>query len=61
MDKRQLIDDIRLLNTTASPKFLAQFDPAALRQYLDHLNEARTQHLRPHPLLRRKAAERVLV
>ena len=41
MDKRQLIDDIRRLNATATPKFLSQFDAKALHQYLQHLNEAR--------------------
>jgi hypothetical protein len=46
MNKRQLIDDIRRYNTTAQPLFLAQFDEAALKQYLDHLEQARTKHLR---------------
>ena len=36
MTKRQLIDDIRKINTTAEPHFLAQFDDAALKQYLEH-------------------------
>ncbi|HEY2587644.1 MAG TPA: hypothetical protein VGI81_17995 [Tepidisphaeraceae bacterium] len=40
MSKRQLIDDIRRYNTTAQPEFLAQFDEAALKQYLDHLEGA---------------------
>ena len=40
MDKRQLIDDIRKYNVTARPQFLAQFDEAALRQYLNHLEDA---------------------
>ena len=46
MNKRQLIDDIRRYNTTAQPQFLAQFDEAALKQYLDHLEEARRKHMR---------------
>ncbi len=46
MTKRQLIDDIRRYNATAHPKFLAQFDEDALKQYLDHLEEARRKHLR---------------
>ena len=46
MSKRQLIDDIRRFNTTAQPEFLAQFDEAALKQYLDHLEDARRKHVR---------------
>ena len=45
-NKRQLIDEIRRYNTTAQPQFLSQFDEAALRQYLDHLEQARAKHLR---------------
>jgi len=37
MSKRQLIDDIRQLNPTAQPQFLAQFDEGELQQYLEHL------------------------
>ena len=40
MSKRQLIDDIRRYNTTAQLDFLAQFDEAALKQYLEHLEGA---------------------
>ena len=39
MDKRQLIEDIRKYNPTAKPRFLAQFKEAALRSYLEHLEE----------------------
>lgn len=46
MDKGQLIDDIRRLNQTAQPEFLAQFDEAALRQYLQHLNVAQEKRLK---------------
>ena len=46
MTKRQLIDDIRRYNSTAQPQFLAQFDDDALKQYLEHLEQARTKHLR---------------
>lgn len=46
MTKSQLIDDIRRYNTTAHPRFLAQFDEAALKQYLEHLEGARQKHLR---------------
>jgi hypothetical protein len=41
MNKRQLIDDIRRYNQTAQPRFLAQFDEEALKQYLEHLEGAR--------------------
>ena len=40
MSKRQLIDDIRRYNTTVQPQFLARFDEAALKQYLEHLEGA---------------------
>jgi hypothetical protein len=46
MNKRQLIDDIRRHNTTAQPQFLAQFDEEALKQYLEHLEQARLKHVR---------------
>jgi len=46
MNKRQLIDDIRRYNATAQPQFLAQFDEAALRQYLDHLHEAHQKRVK---------------
>ena len=46
MNKRQLIEDIRKHNITAQPSFLAQFDEDALRQYLDHLEEAHNKRLR---------------
>jgi hypothetical protein len=46
MNKRQLIDDIRRLNTTARPQFLGQFDEAALRQYLQHLEDAQAKRVR---------------
>ena len=40
MSKRQLIDDIRQLNPTAQPQFLAQFDEEELQEYLDHVKSA---------------------
>jgi hypothetical protein len=46
MNKRQLIDDIRRINPTAQALFLAQFDEAALRDYLDHLNAAIERRVR---------------
>jgi hypothetical protein len=53
MSKRQLIDDIRRYNSTAQPQFLAQFDEDALKQYLDHLEEARRKHVRTAAYVRR--------
>ena len=47
MEKRQLIDAIRQLNTSATIKFLSEFDEPSLQQYLDHLNAARTRQPRP--------------
>jgi hypothetical protein len=44
MSKVQLIDDIRRFNTTVSKQFLAQFDEAALKQYLEHLEGAQKKH-----------------
>ena len=46
MNKRELIEDIRKHNITAQPSFLAQFDEDALRQYLEHLEEARKKRIR---------------
>lgn len=46
MNKRQLIDEIRRLNTTVPPQFLAQFEEPALKQYLEHLEGARKKHAR---------------
>jgi hypothetical protein len=46
MNKRQLIDDIRKYNSTARPEFLAQFDEAALKQYLEHLESAKLKRVR---------------
>jgi hypothetical protein len=45
MNKRQLIDGIREINTSVRPEFLAQFDEQALEQYLNHLEEARRKHV----------------
>ncbi len=46
MNKRQLIDEIRQYNTTASVEFLSQFDDSALKQYLDHLEGAKNRSTR---------------
>jgi hypothetical protein len=53
MNKRQLIDEIREMNTTAEPQFLAQFNEEALRQYRDHLDGARQKHVRIATWVRR--------
>jgi hypothetical protein len=45
MSKRQLIDDIREMNPTATAPFLAQFDESALRQYLEHLKAAKSKRV----------------
>ena len=45
MNKRQLIDQIREMNPTATPMFLAQFDEAALQQYCDHLRGDREKRV----------------
>jgi hypothetical protein len=46
MNKRQLIEEIQLLNTSVRTQFLAQFDEAALQQYLTSLQSAQTKRLR---------------
>ena len=60
MNKRQLIDDIRRFNNTARPEFLAQFDEEALRQYLQHLEEARQKHLRKGAFMARNSNLRMV-
>ena len=45
MNKRQLIDNIREINTGVRPEFLAQFDEPALQQYLQHLTEAQQKRM----------------
>ncbi len=55
MSKRQLIDDIRQLNPTAEPQFLAQFDEAELQQYLEHLRGAASNCIYIDSRSRRKA------
>ncbi|HVT90245.1 MAG TPA: hypothetical protein VHD56_15440 [Tepidisphaeraceae bacterium] len=46
MSKRQLIEEIRRFNGEVPPKFLSQFDPDDLRQYLEHLKAAQQRTLR---------------
>jgi hypothetical protein len=45
MNKRQLIDNIRDINQSVRPEFLAQFDEPALAQYLEHLQSAQRKRL----------------
>jgi len=49
MEKRQLIEAIRVVNPSATLKFLNEFDEPALRQYLEHLNDARSRNFRKAP------------
>lgn len=46
MDKRQLINEIRAINATASEAFLEQFNEADLGQYLDRLKDAASHSMR---------------
>lgn len=46
MSKRQLIDQIRELNPTAEPTFLAQFEETDLEQYLNRLQGSVEKRLR---------------
>ena len=60
MNKRQLIDDIRKHNATAQPQFLAQFDEAALRQYLEHLESAKLARPKVRGWARRQSKLRMV-
>lgn len=60
MSKRQLIDDIRRYNTTVSPHFLSQFDEAALKQYLDHLEGAVRRRVHIASFVRKKPRLRMV-
>jgi hypothetical protein len=60
MSKRQLIDDIRNLNPTAMPQFLAQFDEESLKQYLEHLQAAELKHVRIAGWVRRQPKLRLV-
>lgn len=55
MTKRQLIDEIREFNPTAQPGFLSQFQEDALRQYLEHLREARAKRVQVNTWVGRTA------
>lgn len=60
MNKRQLIDEIRRFNTTVQPQFLAQFDEAALKQYLEHLQSAFGKRVRIAGWVRRQPKLRLV-
>ena len=60
MSKRQLIDDIRRFNLSVQPQYLAQFDEAALKQYLDHLEAANKKHVRIAGWVRRQPKLRLV-
>ena len=60
MNKRQLIDEIRQFNASVQPRFLIQFDEAALKQYLDHLQSAQSKQLRISSWHRRQPALRMV-
>lgn len=47
MTKRELIDCICEINTTAKPEFLAGFSEEQLNDYLEHLMELNLQELVP--------------
>ena len=53
MNKRQLIDDIRRFNINVQPRFLAQFDEEALKQYLENLKGAQAKRVRIAEWVRR--------
>jgi hypothetical protein len=61
MTKRQLIDDIRQYNVSVQPQFLAQFNDAALQQYLEHLQSAARKHVRIAGWVRKPQARLRLV
>ena len=44
--KREVIDAIRSFNPTARPTFLEKFEEPALREYLQHLDDAREKRPR---------------
>lgn len=60
MTKRQLIDEIRNYNITATPSFLSQFDEDALKQYLDHLREAANKRIKIYSWVKRQPKLRLV-
>lgn len=45
MDKFELIETVRELNSTASIEFLSQFSDYQLQEYIDHLLEVHSSQL----------------
>jgi hypothetical protein len=45
MDKTELIEEIREINKTAKPEFLAKFSEKELRAYLAHLMQLTRKEL----------------
>jgi hypothetical protein len=60
MSKRQLIDDIRTLNPTAHPQFLAQFEEIELQEYLEHLRDAVNNRIQIHGWAKKKSDLRMV-
>jgi hypothetical protein len=60
MNKRQLIDEIRQFNVTVQVDFLAQFDDAALKQYLENLKAAQDKRLQISTYVRRESKLRLV-
>jgi hypothetical protein len=58
MSKRQLIDEIRELNPTATIEFLGQFNEADLAAYLSNLKSASQHKLRIGGWVRRSTGLR---
>ena len=47
MSKREIIDRIMVINTSARPEFLAVFSHESLQEYLDHLREVFAEEHEP--------------
>ncbi len=47
MTKREIIDRIMAINTSAKPEFLAVFPHKPLQEYLDHLTEVLAEQREP--------------
>jgi len=60
MTKRQLIDEIRQYNLTATPTFLSQFDESALKQYLENLRDAANKRIRIYSWVKRQPKLRLV-
>ena len=47
MTKREIIDHVMVINTSARPEFLAAFSHESLQEYLDHLREVLAEEHEP--------------